>query len=283
MGLSDALVAEVHRAMVEVADEAVLPSFRNLADHEVTEKSPGEIVTDADRLAERLLTPRLSALLAAPVVGEEATAEDPSLLEVLADDGYVWLVDPIDGTRNFVAGDDGFGMIVALVKDRVTVAGWILQPLTGTMHHAIKGGGAFRNSESSVVRSPASGDLGQLRGKALTKFLPIDTVLNAIETNQHRFGELDRGAGSAAIDYTRLVDGETDFNLYWRSLPWDHAAGVLLCEEAGATARRPDRTAYAAHQTGAGLLAAAGEDAWESIHDTLLSTIKTTEAPPLLE
>ena len=150
------------------------------------------------------------------------------------------------------------------------------------MHHGIKGGGVFRNGES-VVRSPVSSDLGQLRGKALTKFLPIDTVLNAIEANQHRFGELDRGAGSAAIDYARLVDGETDFNLYWRSLPWDHAAGVLLCEEAGASARRPDRTAYAAHQTGAGLLAAAGEVAWESIHEALLSTIKTTEAPPLSE
>lgn len=272
MGLNDTLIEAVELAMVEVAEEAVLPSFRNLADHEVTEKSPGEIVTDADRLAEQLLTPRLQGLLAAPVVGEEATADDPSLPDALAGDGYVWIVDPIDGTRNFVAGNEGFGMIVALVKGRKTVAGWILQPLSGTMHHAIRSGGAFRNGEV-VVRKPAGGDLGALQGKALTKFLPTDTVMAAIDANADRFGQLNGGAGSAAIDYTRLVDGDTDFNLYWRTLPWDHAAGVLLCEEAGAVARRPDGSAYAAHQQGVGLLAAAGEGAWTAIHEALLGDV----------
>ncbi|MBV8535357.1 MAG: inositol monophosphatase, partial [Alphaproteobacteria bacterium] len=85
-----------------VAEEQVLTRFRRLADHEIREKAPGNLVTIADTEAELALTSALMALLPGSlVVGEEAVALDPAVLDQLAGDEPVWIIDPVDGTMNF--------------------------------------------------------------------------------------------------------------------------------------------------------------------------------------
>src|SRR5689334_7472853 len=122
---------EVTALMRGVAATAVTPRFRMLADHEIAEKSPGEIVTVADREAEQLLHDGLEALgIPARIVGEEAAAQQPELLDGIGE-GLVWLIDPLDGTANFAAGRSPFGMMVALIEDGVPLAGWILDPVSG--------------------------------------------------------------------------------------------------------------------------------------------------------
>jgi len=129
--------------MRTVAEQAVLPRFGNLAAHEVHEKEPGDPVTIADREAEQLLEAGLSAICpGARVIGEEACAGNPALLDQ-ASDGLVWIVDPIDGTANFSAGNPPFGIMIALLADGETQASWIYDPLSRRLCHAVRGGGAF--------------------------------------------------------------------------------------------------------------------------------------------
>src|ERR1700722_9863503 len=133
-------VAELMR---ETAAAELLPRFRNLADGEIREKRPGDIVTVADVASEQRLASGLAKILpGVPVVGEEAVEADPSLVALIGRPGETcWIVDPLDGTANFAAGRDRFAMIVCLVHDAETIAGWILDVPHGRMAVARKGQG----------------------------------------------------------------------------------------------------------------------------------------------
>ena len=117
---------EVLQVMKDAARVAIMPRFQRLADDEVEEKSAGEIVTLTDREVEAIITPVLRRLRPdAVVVGEEATAADPELLNAIDDGATAWLVDPLDGTSNFVSGRDQFAVMVALMEGGVTTRSWI--------------------------------------------------------------------------------------------------------------------------------------------------------------
>src|SRR3546814_16640824 len=94
----------VSMLMREVAADVVMPRFRSLAPREIAEKTPGEIVTIADREAEERLYDGLAALaIDAHILGEEAVSRDPGLLDGIGA-GRVWHVDPLDGTAHFEIG-----------------------------------------------------------------------------------------------------------------------------------------------------------------------------------
>ena len=252
----------------EAAEEAIVPRFGALADGDVTEKAAGEVVTIADREAEDLITPRLRELVDAPVVGEEATAATPALLTALTSAPVAWVLDPLDGTANFVAGKPAWAVMAALIRDGETVASWIVRPADRQVYAAERGGGAWRNNVR-IRRAPPPADLAQLRGVAHTRFLPPQqraTVLAA----RDRFAHLGPGASCAGFDYPQLADGELDFVLFWRTLPWDHAPGTLLVTEAGGVARRPDGQPYRPASDAAGLLNAAGDSCWSAVRPALL-------------
>ena len=105
------LIERVALILQDVSAEVIEPRFRALADTDVRSKTPGEVVTVADLEAEALLTSRLGDRLAGvPVVGEEACANTPALAGALEGEG-AWLVDPLDGTANFVAGSPDWAVM----------------------------------------------------------------------------------------------------------------------------------------------------------------------------
>ena len=234
------------------------------------EKSAGEWVTTADRDAEALLTPQLAAVIpGSVVVGEEAAAADPHVPHRLADSGYVWLLDPLDGTANFAAGVAPFAMMVALLHNGDTVAAWILDPLTGRLAVAERGGGTWVDGRR-VRTSETTGAISELRGAVLRRFLP-DDLRSHIETMHSHFSEISNGSGCAGYDYPGIIGGDSDFTLYWRTHPWDHAPGVLIVLEAGGSAARPDGSPYRAPELGrSGLLVAANPDTWSRTRDNLV-------------
>lgn len=261
-------IDKVTEILLDAAEIAITPRFRALADGEVAEKSPGEVVTVADREAEELISRGLRGVVDAPVVGEEATAGDPRLLEALREAPAAWLVDPLDGTSNFVAGRPEYAVMAALVRDGETVAAWIVRPADGRVFVAERGSGAWRDGVR-VRREPAPADPAALRGAALTRFL--DPPARArVEAAAPRFAALGPGTGCAGVDYPRLLDGEQDFVLFHRTLPWDHAPGVLLLTEAGGFARRPDGSPYRPADPRPGLLNAADVDCWNLVRPLLL-------------
>ncbi|MEV6975428.1 inositol monophosphatase family protein [Kitasatospora sp. NPDC093806] len=261
-------VAEI---LAEASAEAVEPRFRALAAGEVMEKAPGEVVTIADREAETIIARRLRELLPVPVVGEEAVAADPALAQALRSEPAAWLVDPVDGTANFVAGRPEYAVMVSLVRDGRTVASWIRQPATATTYTAELGSGAWRDGHR-LTRTPAAADPAKWRGSVKSRFLdPARRRL--IEANTTAFGEITSGRHAAGIEYPDIAEGATDFILYWRTLPWDHAPGSLLVTEAGGVAARLDGSPYQPEPPGGteGLLVAADPVTWARARDILLA------------
>ena len=232
----------------EIAQVAILPRFRRLGLEDVECKStatdPDDIVTAVDRDVEERLTRALAALTpSAPVVGEEAVHARPELLNVRASDGPFWLVDPIDGTRNFARGDDGFGVMVAWVVGGHARAAWILLPARGQTFVAEAGSGAFLNGARTTVPLPTTEGLP--RGALLVRYMPDslgETVTRAMRGHFHEVGP----SGCAAVEYTDILGGKTDFAVYYRLLPWDHAAPALILVEGGGRVEHLDGTRYSA-------------------------------------
>ncbi|MFC7548334.1 inositol monophosphatase family protein [Plantactinospora sp. GCM10030261] len=264
---------EVGALLREAADSVVLPMFRQLDDADITEKAPGEVVTVADREAETLIADRLRELLpGSVVVGEEAVAEQPELLGHLVGPGEVWLVDPVDGTANFAAGRRPFALMVSLQRAGELVASWILDPLADELAVAASGVPTRLNGQpvtSFDGPAPDGHPLAELRGTAMTRFLPADLRAEVTAGGRH-VGELLGGQHCAGREYLDLLTGRHQFILFWRTLPWDHAPGVLLARQAGGVARRFDGTDYHPADDRRGLLIAANERIWRDVRDALL-------------
>ena len=137
-----------------VSNDIILRHYQNLKAAEIEEKSPGDLVTIADKLSEAALTEGLGKILPdAAIVGEEAVAATPGIMKKLEDD-QVWIIDPIDGTGNFAAGKAPFGIIIALAANGKTVAGWLYDPLSKRICHAARGQGAYINGEKDLPPPP---------------------------------------------------------------------------------------------------------------------------------
>lgn len=241
-------LGEVVALVEQVARQVHRPLFRTGVEQQ--EKAPGELVSRVDREAEALLTAGLLVLTpGAVVVGEEAVSADPSLLHALQGTAPVWLVDPLDGTSAYLAGSPDHAVMVALVDRGETVAAVVHLPEHGRTYAAERGSGTWR--DGTRVR-PSTGD--PLRGAVLRRFLDEPTRA-AVDENAWRFGDLTPHSTCAGVEYARLLDGQADFVLFWRTLPWDHAPGALLIAEAGGAALRPDRTPYRPDDDLVGLLA----------------------------
>ena len=137
----DDLATSVAALLREAASTFVLPRFGRLADSDIESKSsPTDLVTVADREAEIWLTPRLTAIVDAVVVGEEACSATPSLRD-RAGEARAWTVDPVDGTSNFVKGNERFCSMVSLLEGGVPVRSWIWLPLAQELYYAEAGQG----------------------------------------------------------------------------------------------------------------------------------------------
>ncbi len=243
----------VGRAMAEAHREAIAPHFRSLSADDVEQKAAGELVTVADRAAERLLGPMLRDIVDAPVLGEEAAAADPALLDLAGGNGPLWLVDPIDGTANFAAGSPTYAVMVALVRDGRTDAAWILQPHQDRLITAVRGGGAAIDGVQVTMPEPGA-DPAEWSGVVKDRFVP-EGRRPALDAGSRTLGP--RGEPSCAgFEYPNLLAGHHTFLLYWRTRPWDHAPGALVAVEAGGRAIRPDGTDYRVDRPGEGLIVA---------------------------
>ncbi|WP_028648273.1 inositol monophosphatase family protein [Nocardiopsis sp. CNT312] len=257
-------VDAVTEILREAAEAAILPRFRSLAEDEVSEKGPGDLVTVADREAEELIGARLRGVVAAPVVGEEAVSADPGLLRALNEEETAWLVDPVDGTRNFVNGDTRFGVMAALVHRGETVASWILRPTEERVYIAERGSGTWRDGVR-IRRGPAPAAPARMRGLVLTTALPAGARRRAEEA----FASVGPGAHCSAVDYPHLFEGELDFIVFGQTCPWDHAPGTLMLAEAGGTSLRPDGDGYRPGDATVGLLNAADGECWKTARSLL--------------
>ncbi len=186
-----------------------------------------DLVTEYDKKIQEQLALGLKKLLPdAKFIGEEGSSDK------LTDEGYAFVVDPIDGTTNFIKDYHISAISVALLKGKEVIAGVVYNPYLDEVFHAIKGQGAFCNGKKISVSS-------QPLNKALVIFgsSPYDKHLfkETLEIlTEYFYKALDiRRSGSAALDLCSVACGRAELYFELQTSPWDFAAGKLLVEEAG--------------------------------------------------
>ncbi|PID96696.1 MAG: inositol monophosphatase [Actinomycetales bacterium] len=238
--MSDADTDEVLQLLHEVAADVVLPRWRALAEHEIIEKNPGDLVTVADREAEVAITRWLRDRNPdALIVGEEACSADPLLLRSLPQAEHAFTVDPVDGTKNFVRGSPDFGVMVAELRGGLTVRAWIWQPVHRIAIVAERGSGARRYDPSGcmTLRCPPAPSEHQRWRLATSAYRLRGRSPNGLPA-------LVGSWVSCAIDYPHLVAGDATALLFGRAMPWDHAAGTLVVTESGGVVTHLDGRPY---------------------------------------
>jgi len=242
----------------DVADEVINPRFQSLDADQVHEKNPGDLVTVADHEAEVLITAALQAAYPdALVLGEEAAAQEPRLLQRYAVAPHAFTVDPVDGTKNFVHGSPDHAVMVAEVREGAVVRSWIWQPQHGAAYVAERGAGAWHNGEPLVRAAPS----------------PVPLEWRGVTSRRAWLGRdlpgmrpLELTWVCCGVDYPKLVAGFADFALYARAKPWDHAPGSLLLAEAGAHVGSMDGRDYDPRAPDAhGLVAAADRATYDAV------------------
>jgi fructose-1,6-bisphosphatase/inositol monophosphatase family enzyme len=258
--MSEALNKAVAALLRETAQVVILPRYQALSADDIQEKTPGDLVTIADKESEAMLSEGLAKLIPeAAIIGEEACAADPALLGTL-NQQLAWIIDPIDGTHNFAHGQPPFAIMVALVEGGQTLSGWIYDPLTQRLCTAERGKGAFINGERVMARGSGAA-------------LPVAGISVYFMEAAQRADCLARTAGKMTLadiprcageQYPRIVLGQNDLALFERTLPWDHVPGVLFLEEAGGKIARLDGSPYHYWDQGRGLLGASSLAIWDN-------------------
>jgi fructose-1,6-bisphosphatase/inositol monophosphatase family enzyme len=260
--------------LAEAARTEVMPRFKALGDGAVRHKtSIFDPVSDADEAAERVISTALrKAFPDALIVGEEATAADPALLDRVGDAPLVFVVDPIDGTRNFVAGLPLFGVMAAAIVQGEIVLGVIHDPICRDTAWAVKGQGAWLSREDRDplrlhVAAPAP--LARMEAIAGTHYLP-EPLRQTVLSNLPKLGS-STWLRCSAHEYRLAAGGFCHALFYNRLMPWDHAAGWLLHQEAGGYSAHFDGSQYAPAHTSGGLICAPDRESWQAVRDGLFA------------
>lgn len=255
----------------EVAADKIVPRFQQLASHEIeTKTGPTDLVTIADIEAEIELTRIFKDMIpGSHVLGEEAVSKGEIPIELLGqEEGYVWVIDPVDGTLNFAEGNEKFATIVALAKGGQIVNGWILDIPNDRMAIAEKGSGVEVMGKGVKFPEMTAG-LNDTRGFISRKFLPPKMRDELKPVLENEFGCTDTYM-CCAHEYLDILAGEAYFSMYSRIRPWDHQAGAMMMREAGGYVAKWNRSDYAAKDLRGGLICTPNEQVWDQIHGHLL-------------
>jgi myo-inositol-1(or 4)-monophosphatase len=218
----------VMEAAARKAGRGLIRDFGEVEQLQVSRKGPADFVTEADRRADRILRAELSK--ARPAFGMLTEESEPT---EGSDTTRRWIVDPLDGTTNFLHGIPHFAISIGLEENGDIVAGVIFQPVTDELYWAEKGVGAYLNRRRIRVSSRshiedavvATGfPFGDRPGK--DTFLAIMGPMMELTAGVRRFG-------SASLDLAYVASGRYEGFWEYGLGPWDVAAGIVMVREAG--------------------------------------------------
>jgi fructose-1,6-bisphosphatase/inositol monophosphatase family enzyme len=264
------------------AKAEIMPRFRRLSDGDIrTKSSATDLVTDADTRAEAMIPRALQiAFPSALVIGEEAVAAKPELLDGIGDAQLAFVIDPVDGTWNFAHGLAMFGVIISATRYRNPVFGLIYDPvaddwaiadeeMTPEIQRPFGANRALKASDSKPLEE-MSGIIPlhlfpKEKQAQLAATFPYFARINTLRCSAH--------------EYRMLAQGHMDFSLTPFLHPWDHAAGALIAAHAGARVEMLDGGDYDALRKTSHLLIAPDKVSWSKLKKTFSFLLAETEKP----
>ena len=219
-------IIQLQNVVREVAMQTVMPFYLNVQSER---KVDGSLLSQADLATQAQLIRRLPEIYAAPVLGEEMPADIQQELWRNEADG-LWVIDPIDGTNNFVNGIPHFAVSVALVVQGRAKFGVVYNPVSGECFSAERGHGATVNGQALPLQRVPKKLYEAIAGVEV-KRLHSAKLANSIN-HFAPFGTL-RCMGSSTLDWCYLASGRYDIYLHGGQNLWDYAAGALIFEESG--------------------------------------------------
>ena len=196
----------------EKASKILIRDFGELENLQVSKKGPKDFVTNADIKAEKIIIEELKK--ARPnysIISEENGVEKNK------DESNFWIIDPIDGTTNFLHGVPHFAISIALQSNNEMVCGLIYDPIKDELFYAEKNHGAYFNNQRIRV----------------SKKREIDECLFAVGKGKYNPDLIYRRSGSAALDLAYVASGRFDGYFQNNLNLWDIAAGIIIVKEAG--------------------------------------------------
>ena len=268
MTFSDSDIPALTALLRQAGEEEIMPRFAGIGDAEIKQKqAPWDVVTEADMAAEVHIATVLSQRYpGALIVGEEAVADNPAIMDCLADADLAFVIDPIDGTYNFASGMPAFGTILAVVAGGACIAGMIHYPVSGETTIGVAGAG------SRIVRQNGAEQLARV-----SEPVPLDQMVGTVSWGFMDEPLRSRVAGAlskigmafafrcSAWEYRLAATGRAHFISAQNLMPWDHLAGVLIHAEAGGYTACLDGAPYRPGITDGGLITTTDPESWRLI------------------
>lgn len=222
----------IAKRAAEEAGRVIQQGYRQLEQIQAQEKSPGDFVSIVDQHAERAIISVLHDKYPThSILGEESgeTRGKPSK----ESDVYQWIIDPLDGTANFLHGIAQFAVSIALMKNAKLEIGLVYNPISDETFTAARGQGAQLNGRrirANAQRDPARAILGT--GFPFKDPALMTQQMHYVSALLQQFSDLRR-LGAAALDICFVACGRLDAFYEMALNPWDMAAGILIAQEAG--------------------------------------------------
>ena len=213
---------------VRKVGQNIVHDFREVSNLQISEKGPGDFVSNADLYSEKKLMETLHE--ARPDYG--ILSEECGVVKGKDGCDYTFVMDPIDGTNNFIHALPLFALSLALMKGKTVVAGVIFNPVTNELYYAEKGKGAFLMTSTGNVRLRVAGRRQLKCCLFATNGYSSERTRKGLDGIAKEFAS-GRYLGSAALTMAYVASGQLDVQMEFRFHKWDVAAGVLLVQEAG--------------------------------------------------
>jgi myo-inositol-1(or 4)-monophosphatase len=218
------------KSLIKEAGHKIRISFYKHIDID-TKADANDLVTNIDREVEQFFISRIKKDFPDHrILGEEGFGDDVKTL-----DGVVWMLDPIDGTMNFIHQKRNFAISLGIYIDGVGMLGYIYDVMGNDFYHAVKGEGAYINDERlpQLEVTPLSDAIIGINASwvAPNRYIDNEKIIQMINTCRGT-----RSYGSAAIELAYVSSGRLDAYMSMRLSPWDVAGGIVIAREVGAVA-----------------------------------------------
>ena len=266
------IVEYIMNLLINVNKKIILRYYKNLKSEDISTKtSNDDFVSIADKKSEEIILKQLKGFLEVNhILGEETAFLDKQYDKYL-DKSLLWVVDPIDGTKNYIYGKENFCSMISLVNYMLPVATFVYYPLKNIFVYAFKNYGAFlvdTNKKITTKLSIKPSNILKIIGSGGTKGIPENfrqSILHNLKTSTDRIF-----IGSAGIETIMLAKNEIQFIFHGRVTPWDHSPMDLITKEAGGCVYMAINKGRFNIKSKGSILAASNVQIWNNIRDLII-------------